>query len=140
MHAVRLLACAALIASCGPRSRVETVAPPAAPAPTTTAPVAPAAPPMPLWSEVERGVLPNGLTYYILPHPQPRQRASLWLAVNSGSLQEDDDQQGLAHFVEHMAFNGTARFPKMGIVNYLESIGIEFGPHINAFTSFDETV
>ncbi|HVV84575.1 MAG TPA: insulinase family protein, partial [Kofleriaceae bacterium] len=87
-----------------------------------------------------RGVLANGLTYYVMPYHQPEDRAALWLAVNAGSLQEDDDQQGLAHLVEHMAFNGTKRFPKMAIVDYLESIGMSFGPHVNAYTSFDETV
>ena len=95
---------------------------------------------MPLWSAVKRGVLPNGLTYYVMPHQQPAQRAAMWLAVNAGSLQEDDDQQGLAHFVEHMAFNGTERFAKQGIIDYLEKIGMEFGPDVNAFTSWDETV
>ncbi len=123
-----------------------------APAPVTPAPVtagpdvapppptAPAEPPLPLWSQVTRGVLPNGITYYVMPHQEPRNRASLWLAVDAGSLQEDDDQQGLAHFVEHMAFNGTARYPKQAIIDYLEKIGMEFGPDVNAYTSFDETV
>ncbi|MBK9034589.1 MAG: insulinase family protein [Myxococcales bacterium] len=96
--------------------------------------------PLPLWSAVKRGTLPNGLTYYVLPHKQPEGRAALWLAVNAGALQEDDDQQGLAHFVEHMAFNGTGKFPKQAIVDYLEQIGMEFGPDVNAYTSFDETV
>lgn len=96
--------------------------------------------PLPLWSAITRGTLPNGLTYYVLPHREPKQRASLWLAVNAGSLQEDDDQQGLAHFVEHMAFNGTTKFPKQEIVDYLEKIGMAFGPHVNAYTSYDQTV
>src|SRR5262249_55526220 len=64
----------------------------------------------------------------------------LWLAVNAGSVLEDEDQRGLAHFVEHMAFNGTKRFPKMDIVNYIEKIGMTFGADLNASTSFDETV
>ena len=62
------------------------------------------------------------------------------LVVNTGSVLETDEQQGLAHFVEHMAFNGTKNFPKQDIVDYLESIGLEFGPDLNAYTSFDETV
>ncbi len=95
---------------------------------------------LPLWSEVKKGVLPNGLTYYILPHAKPEKRAFLWLAVNAGSTSEDDDQRGLAHFDEHMAFNGTKRFPKSEIVNYLESIGMRFGADLNAYTDFDETV
>jgi hypothetical protein len=75
---------------------------------------------LPLWPEVKRGTLPNGLTYYILKHQKPEHRAFLWLAVNAGAVLEDDDQRGLAHFDEHMAFNGTKRFPKAEIVNYLE--------------------
>ena len=70
----------------------------------------------------------------------PEQRAELRLVVNAGSLLEEDDQQGLAHFVEHMAFNGTKNFPKSDIVTFMESIGMRFGPSVNAFTSFDETV
>lgn len=64
----------------------------------------------------------------------------LWLAVNAGSVLEDDNQQGLAHLVEHMAFNGTKHFEKQELVDYLESIGTKFGPDLNAHTSFDETV
>src|SRR5262252_5981012 len=89
---------------------------------------------------VHVGKLANGLTYYVLRHPSPPHRAALWLAVNAGSVLEDDDQRGLAHFVEHMAFNGTKRFPKMDIVNYIEKIGMKFGPDVNAYTSFDQTV
>ena len=70
----------------------------------------------------------------------PAKRAELRLVVNAGSVLEDDDQQGLAHFVEHMAFNGTKNFPKSDIVTFMESIGMRFGPSVNAFTSFDETV
>jgi zinc protease len=94
----------------------------------------------PLWPEVTKGTLPNGLTYYILKHGKPEKRALLWLAVNAGSVQEDDDQRGLAHFDEHMAFNGTQRFPKADIVNYLEKIGMRFGADLNAYTSWEETV
>jgi len=86
------------------------------------------------------GTLDNGLTYYIRKNAKPEKRAELWLAVNAGSTLEDDDQQGLAHFVEHMAFNGTKNFKKQELVNYLEKIGMRFGPDLNAFTSFDETV
>lgn len=87
-----------------------------------------------------KGVLPNGLTYYILPNKRPEKRAQLWLAVNAGSLVEDDDQRGLAHFVEHMCFNGTKRFPKDSIIAFVERSGIKFGADINAYTNFDETV
>ena len=96
--------------------------------------------PLALWGEVKKGVLPNGLTYYIYKHGKPEKRAFLWLAVNAGSILEDDDQRGLAHFDEHMAFNGTKRFPKAAIVNYLEKIGMQFGADLNAYTTFDETV
>ena len=96
--------------------------------------------PLPLWGDVKRGTLQNGLTYYILNHGKPEKRALLWLAVNAGSILEDDDQRGLAHFDEHMAFNGTKRFPKADIVNYLEKIGMRFGADLNAYTNFDETV
>lgn len=86
------------------------------------------------------GKLDNGLTYYIRANQKPEKRAELRLAVNAGSILEDDDQQGLAHFCEHMAFNGTKNFKKQEIVNFLESIGMRFGPELNAYTSFDETV
>jgi zinc protease len=86
------------------------------------------------------GTLSNGMTYYIRPNARPENRAELRLVVRAGSVLEDDDQQGLAHFVEHMAFNGTKNFKKQELVNYLESIGVKFGPHLNAYTSFDETV
>jgi len=96
--------------------------------------------PLPLWPEVKTGKLPNGLTYYILKHGKPEKRVLLWLAVNAGSILEDEDQRGLAHFNEHMAFNGTKRFPKLDIVNYLQSIGMRFGADVNARTGFDDTV
>ncbi|MCE2455733.1 MAG: insulinase family protein [Gemmatimonadetes bacterium] len=86
------------------------------------------------------GALDNGLTYFVRENDEPENRAELRLVVNAGSILEDDDQLGLAHFVEHMAFNGTRNFEKQALVDYLESIGMQFGPHINAYTSFDETV
>jgi zinc protease len=94
----------------------------------------------PLDPQIKRVVLPNGLTYYLMRHKKPEGRAHLWLAVNAGSVQEDDDQRGLAHFVEHMAFNGTKRFAKQTIINYIEKVGMQFGPDVNAYTSFDQTV
>lgn len=90
--------------------------------------------------KVITGKLANGITYYIRPNKKPENRAELRLAVNAGSILEDDDQQGLAHFCEHMAFNGTKNFKKQDIVNFLEGIGMRFGPELNAYTSFDETV
>ncbi len=86
------------------------------------------------------GKLENGLTYYIRENKKPEKRAELRLVVKAGSVLEDNDQQGLAHFLEHMAFNGTKSFPKHEIINYLEKCGIRFGPDLNAYTSFDETV
>jgi len=86
------------------------------------------------------GTLENGLTYYIKVNKKPEKRAELRLAVKVGSIVEDDDQQGLAHFCEHMAFNGTKSFPKQDLVNFLEKSGVRFGPELNAYTSFDETV
>jgi zinc protease len=90
--------------------------------------------------EVRAGRLANGLTYYVRANQRPENRAELRLVVNAGSLLEDEDQLGLAHFVEHMAFNGTENFEKQEIVDYLESIGMPFGPEINAYTGYDETV
>lgn len=90
--------------------------------------------------KVSKGVLANGMTYYVRSNENPKNRAELFLVVKAGSIDEDDDQQGLAHFCEHMSFNGTKNFPKHELINYFESIGMEFGPEINAYTSFDETV
>ncbi len=89
---------------------------------------------------VSKGVLDNGMTYYVRANDEPENRAELMLVVKAGSVDEDDDQQGLAHFCEHMSFNGTKNFPKHELINYFESIGMEFGPEINAYTSFDQTV
>jgi len=86
------------------------------------------------------GVLANGLSYFIQPNRQPEKRAELRLVVRAGSLQEDDDQLGVAHFVEHMAFNGTRHFAQNDLIDYLESVGTRFGPDLNAYTSFGETV
>ena len=89
---------------------------------------------------IRTGFLPNGMKYYIRKNSKPEQRAEFRIAVDAGSTSENDDQQGLAHFVEHMAFNGTKNFKKNEIVDYLESVGTKFGAHLNAYTSFDETV
>ncbi len=95
---------------------------------------------IPLDPDVIKGTLDNGLTYYIRHNDTPKNRAELTLVVKAGAVYEDDDQRGLAHFCEHMAFNGTKNFPKHELINYLESIGMKFGPEVNAYTSFDETV
>ena len=96
--------------------------------------------PIPFDPNVKTGKLDNGLTYYIKKNAKPEKKVDLRLVVNAGSILEDDDQQGLAHFMEHMCFNGTKRFPKNQLVDYLQSIGVKFGQHLNAYTSFDETV
>ncbi len=96
--------------------------------------------PIPSDPAVITGTLDNGLRYFVHENDQPENRAELRLVVNAGSILEDEDQLGLAHFVEHMAFNGTENFEKQALVDYLESIGMQFGPDINAYTSFDETV
>ena len=96
--------------------------------------------PLPFDPTVVRGTLSNGLTYYIKHNEEPRDRAQLSLVVRAGSLLEEAEQRGLAHFVEHMAFNGTERFAKQEIVDYIESIGSSFGADLNAGTSYDYTV
>src|SRR6185369_8270935 len=95
---------------------------------------------LPVDPEITTGKLENGLRFFIRRNGVPQDRAEIWLAVNAGSLLEDEDQRGLAHFIEHMAFNGTDHFAKMELVKYLESIGMRFGADINASTGFDETV
>src|SRR5688572_8445070 len=95
---------------------------------------------VPVDPRITVGTLPNGLRYYLRSNKQPLGRAELRLVVNAGSVLEDDDQRGLAHFVEHMAFNGTRNFPRQDVVAFLQSTGMRFGAHINANTSFDQTV
>lgn len=95
---------------------------------------------VPFDAAVRRGTLPNGLTYFIRQNGRPANRMVLRLAVKAGSLFEADDQQGLAHLIEHMAFNGSAHFKPGELVSYFERTGARLGPHVNAYTSFDETV
>jgi zinc protease len=95
---------------------------------------------LPIDPNVKVGKLSNGLTYYIRKNSIPAKKIQLRLVVNTGSVMEDADQQGLAHFMEHMNFNGLKHFPKNELVNYLQSIGVQFGADLNAYTSFDETV
>ena len=90
--------------------------------------------------DVRYGKLDNGLTYYIRHNEQPKQRCEFHIAQAVGAILEEDHQNGLAHFLEHMAFNGTQHFPGKGIINYFESVGVNFGGNINAYTSIDETV
>jgi zinc protease len=96
--------------------------------------------PLPFDTTVTTGTLSNGLKYYIKPNPKPEKKVELRLAINAGSILENNDQQGLAHFMEHMNFNGTEHYPKNELVDFLQSIGVQFGADLNAYTSFDETV
>lgn len=95
---------------------------------------------IPLDPSVRTGTLSNGMKYYIKKNVKPEKKVEFRLAINAGSINEDDDQRGLAHFMEHMNFNGTKNFPENKLVDFLQSIGIKFGQHLNAYTSFDETV
>uniref|UniRef100_UPI003216D8D6 M16 family metallopeptidase n=1 Tax=uncultured Draconibacterium sp. TaxID=1573823 RepID=UPI003216D8D6 len=95
---------------------------------------------LPVSPDVKVGKLENGLTYYIKHNRRPKNEIHMNLVVNAGSVLEDDDQRGFAHFCEHMAFNGTEHFPEKEMIEYFESIGSKFGEKINAYTSFDETV
>ena len=110
--------------------------PTATPAPVVTDPDAP----LPFDPAVVRGTLSNGLDYYIRRNEEPRGRAQLSLVVKAGSVLEEEEQRGLAHLVEHMAFNGTARFAKQEIIEYLESIGSSLGADLNAGTGYDSTM
>ena len=96
--------------------------------------------PLPLDTAVHTGKLANGLTYFIRHNEEPKNRVLIYLVNNVGSVLEDEDQQGLAHFMEHMNFNGTTHFPKNELIDYLQKNGVRFGADINAYTSFDETV
>jgi zinc protease len=95
---------------------------------------------MPVDPQITIGKFSNGLRYYIRANKKPEKRAELRLVIKAGSILEDDDQQGMAHLVEHMAFNGTRNFPKQDLVQFIESLGMRFGADLNAYTSFDETV
>lgn len=97
-------------------------------------------PQLPTDKEVRIGTLPNGLTYYIRHNEYPKGQADFYIAQKVGSILEEDNQRGLAHFLEHMCFNGTTNFPGKDIINWLESVGVKFGANLNAYTSVDETV
>ncbi|MDR2144491.1 MAG: insulinase family protein [Treponema sp.] len=95
---------------------------------------------VPAMEDLLAGTLPNGLSYFILENSLPGERAYLTLAVKIGSIVENENERGLAHFTEHMAFNGTRNFPETELINYLRSLGMRFGPEVNAYTGYDETV
>src|SRR5690606_16338343 len=89
---------------------------------------------------VKTGTLKNGFRYFIRKNVEPQARATFYLAMKAGSILETEEELGLAHFLEHMAFNGTKNYPKNDLINYLQSNGVRFGADLNAYTSFDETV
>lgn len=97
-------------------------------------------PPIPIDSKVRIGQLENGLTYYIRHNEEPKGQANFYIAQKVGSILEEEPQRGLAHFLEHMCFNGTVNFPGNGVIKYCEKIGVKFGADLNAYTSIDETV
>ena len=107
---------------------------------TAIAQESPQLPLLPVDSAVRIGHLPNGLTYYIRHNEYPADVANFYIAQRVGSINEDDDQRGLAHFLEHMAFNGSEHFEGNGIIDYTRSLGVQFGRNLNAYTSIDETV
>lgn len=96
--------------------------------------------PIPVAPNIKKGTLANGLTYYIRQNSKPEKKVELRLVIKAGSILESDEQQGLAHFTEHMAFNGSKHFKKNELISFLQSIGVEFGADLNAYTGFDETV
>lgn len=106
----------------------------------TTAQEMPGLPQLPRDKDVRYGVLPNGLTYYIRHNERPKGQADFYIAQKVGSILEDDHQRGLAHFLEHMCFNGTENFPGNSLITWLESNGVKFGQNLNAYTSIDQTV
>ena len=96
--------------------------------------------PIPADKDVRTGRLENGMTYYIRHNEKPKNQADFYILHNVGAIQENDDQQGLAHFLEHMAFNGTKNLPGKMVIEYLEKIGVKFGANLNAGTAWDQTV
>jgi zinc protease len=145
MHIIKTIALLCLLAGCATAGTPESRRAPVAQADTVTDPFT-----VPLTDsallglfaddELRTGRLPNGLAYYVRSNPSPRRRAELRLVVRAGSVLEEADQRGLAHVLEHMAFNGTARFSRGEIVSYLERLGMRAGADLNAYTGFDETV
>ena len=107
---------------------------------TTTTASAQQMPPLPVDPAVRIGKLDNGLTYYIRHNEEPKNQANFYIAQKVGAVQENDDQRGLAHFLEHMAFNGSTNFPGNSLIKYCEKIGVKFGQNLNAYTAADETV
>ena len=133
------LARAALLFAAAPALAQQTATKPAATKPPAASAI-PLSTRLPVDPKVRIGTLPNGIRYYIRQNLKPEKRAELRLVVNAGSVLEAPDQLGMAHIVEHTAFNGTTHFAKNDLIKYLESIGVRFGADLNAGTSFDETI
>ncbi len=108
--------------------------------PSLSAQEQPQMPPLPVDQNVRIGKLDNGLTYYIRHNEKPKGQADFYIAQKVGSILEEENQRGLAHFLEHMCFNGTKSFPGNSMISWLESVGVKFGYNLNAYTSVDETV
>ncbi|MEO5904349.1 MAG: pitrilysin family protein, partial [Gemmatimonadaceae bacterium] len=137
---IRALTSCALLLVAVPAIAQKPASPPAAPKSTGAAAAAiPLSTILPVDPKVRIGTLPNGIRYYIRQNAKPEKRAELRLVVNAGSVLEAPDQLGMAHMLEHTAFNGTTHFAKNDLIKYLESIGVRFGADLNAGTSFDET-
>ena len=135
-----LIALALVLSLAAPRAQVAAPAPSAPQSAASDPATAGLDAPLPVDAAVREGRLPNGLRYFLRQNGRPAKRVSMRLAVNVGSIYEDADQRGLAHFLEHMAFNGSTHFKPGELVAFLESIGARFGPHVNASTNFDETI
>ncbi|MGE0091471.1 MAG: M16 family metallopeptidase, partial [Bacteroidales bacterium] len=97
-------------------------------------------PVLPLDPKVKTGKLENGLTYFVMQNAEPKGQAEFYIAQKVGSILEEENQRGLAHFLEHMAFNGTKNYPGNKVISYLETIGVKFGANLNAYTAIDQTV
>lgn len=138
-RAMRLSRCAAIVLACGAAVAPAITTMAQDRAPTATAPAQAAAGTLPQDPRVVTGVLPNGLKYAVMQHANPPGRVSVWMHVSSGSLNETEEQRGIAHYLEHMAFNGSENFPPGSVVDFFQSLGLRFGMHQNAFTSFDQT-
>ncbi len=95
---------------------------------------------LPLYEKIKTGKLENGLTYFVMENSEPKGLAEFYIVQKVGSILEEENQRGLAHFLEHMAFNGTKHFPGNTIISYLETIGVKFGANLNAYTAIDQTV
>src|SRR4030095_1648100 len=138
---LRISACVLALVLAAPIASMQTPSAPSTGRETSAASVAsyPLSQQMPVAPDVPVRTLPNGLRYYVRANGKPARRAALRLVVKAGSVLEDDDQKGLAHYVEHMLFEGTRNFPGKSLIDFLSSLGLSIGPDANAATSYDDT-